>query len=131
MMSSDEESGVSDKWPPKPPLLRFKMRVQFSQRFKPPDKTLFSQHNEDVQRDKLISPKVVELKDMTIGWLNNFFELAVATDFEYEVGFPIVMLFIMMPSTLQGFAGMKWTGDCNTDELCRRTMVYLQRSGQM
>jgi len=95
MMSSDEESGVSDKWPPKPPLLRFKMRVQFSQRFKPPDKTLFSQHNEDVQRDKLISPKVVELKDMTIGWLNNFFELAVATDFEYEVGFPIVMLFIM------------------------------------
>jgi hypothetical protein len=31
----DEESEESDAWPPSPPMLRFKMRMQFSNRFKP------------------------------------------------------------------------------------------------
>mmetsp|Transcript_39770 Transcript_39770/g.69861 ORF Transcript_39770/g.69861 Transcript_39770/m.69861 type:complete len:465 (-) Transcript_39770:33-1427(-) len=40
----------SDKWPPSPPVLRFKMRMQFSQRFKPTEgKEMFKQMNEDLE----------------------------------------------------------------------------------
>merc|ERR1711939_23615 len=32
----EESSEESDTWPPNPPVLRFKMRMQFSNRFVPP-----------------------------------------------------------------------------------------------
>jgi len=68
------------------------MRLQFSERFKPSDdKALFQEVNSAVSK-KILETERRELKDMTIAWANTVFQLAVTTEFELEVGFPLIIL---------------------------------------
>lgn len=93
-VSEADESEASDAWPPKPPLLRFKMRVQFSERFTPSEgKALFTEVNADLA--ERLEETNNALKDMTVGWLNRVFALNVKTEFEFEIGFPIIILVMM------------------------------------
>lgn len=88
---SDEDDSEDNGWPPKPPLLRFKMRLQFSSRFKPTNKGLFEAFNRDLDQ-KLVETKSTPLQDITIVWLNMVFQMAVHTEFDFDVGFPIIIL---------------------------------------
>jgi len=89
---SDE---MSDGWPPKPPLLRFKMRMQFSSRFKPTEHLqLFEKSNADLKH-KMTDTAAKELKDPDVGWLNTVFHMSIATEFQFEVTFPILILTIL------------------------------------
>lgn len=87
---SDAES--SEKWPPRPPLLRFKMRVQFSSQFKRADK-IIKEANPDIKdKDHIVASNNVEIKDMIIGWVNMVFQMAVKTEFQFKSAFPIIIL---------------------------------------
>jgi hypothetical protein len=84
----DESSEGSNQWPPKPPLLRFKMRIQFSQRFKGCE--VIKKINKDIP-DK-VQERAGAVSDMVVGWINKVFEMAIETDFSFEVGFPVIVL---------------------------------------
>jgi len=87
---SEEES--EDRWPPSPPVLRFKMLCQFSSRFKPPaDKALFMEMNKDLD-ERIDEGGQQELKDPTLGWLNLVFAMNIENTTQFEVGFPIIIL---------------------------------------
>jgi len=88
---SDE---MSDGWPPKPPLLRFKMRMQFSTRFKPTEHLqLFEKSNADLAHKMKEQGK--DLKDPNIGWLNSVFQMSIVSEFQFEVTFPVIILTIL------------------------------------
>jgi len=100
-MSDYEESDASDAWPPPPPLMRFKMRMQFSKRFKPSRKRLtesivteqIQTLNTDIQDVMPATSghgKIIE--DEMLAWLNRVFHMNVQTEYEFEVGFPIIMI---------------------------------------
>jgi len=87
---SSEDYGFS-KWQARPPVLRFKTRIQFSSQFKPSQvKELFEQVNEDL--DMKCDFKTDEMKDPIIGWLNLVFAMNVETEYHFGVGFPIILL---------------------------------------
>lgn len=91
--SSSSYSEESDRWPPRPPMMRFKNRVQFSGRFQPMDgKELVAQENEEAKRECESKHSHAELNDMTIGWVNKVFEMDVHTEYQFEIGFPIIIL---------------------------------------
>jgi len=92
--SSDEDgTESSDRWPPKPPLLRFKMRVQFSQRFKTSqNKAIFEEMNKDLHHKMVEKKQPKEMQDMLIGWINTYFAFNIKTEMEFEICFPIVVL---------------------------------------
>lgn len=86
------DSDESDKWPPSPPVLRFKMRMQFSNRFKPSDdKEMFQKMNEDLEQ-RFDESRSAEIKDPIIAWINMVFSMKIATEYQFEVGFPIIIL---------------------------------------
>jgi len=88
----DDTNESSDGWPPKPPLLRFKMRVQFSQRFKPSkDKAIFAKMNEDLN-DRMVEKVSKGMQDMVVGWINQYFAFDIKTEFQFEICFPIIVL---------------------------------------
>jgi len=97
--SEYEDSDATDAWPPSPPLIRFKMRMQFSTRFKPSNQNEdaitrdIKKMNTDIQ-DKFLEAhghdKIID--DKTLGWLNQVFHMNVQTEYEFEVGFPIIMI---------------------------------------
>jgi hypothetical protein len=94
--SDDDESEESDMWPPSPPMLRFKMRIQFSNRFKPTDpeqKALFDEMNQDLE-DKIREDKSNStiLKDPVLGWINLVFQMNIETEYQFEVGYPLILL---------------------------------------
>jgi hypothetical protein len=96
---SDEDS---DGWPPKPPLMRFKMREIFGNRFKTSEEMDALRIANEEQRKKheftkadLKVAAVGEMKDMIIGWLNHFFEFTIINQVEMEAGFPLVVLFML------------------------------------
>jgi len=92
---SDLGSESSGGWPPRPPIMKFKMRLQFSNRFKPSEgKAIFEKVNEHFSH-KLVEVKREELRDLVVGWLNSVFHLAVKTEFELEVGYPIIVLTVL------------------------------------
>lgn len=87
-----DESEESDQWPPNPPVLRFKMQMQFSNRFKPSEgKALFEEMNKDLE-ERMIENKTVQMKDPTVGWINLVFSMKIETEYQFEVGFPIIVL---------------------------------------
>jgi len=88
-----EESDQSDAWPPSPPVLRFKMRMQFSDRFRPSEKekALFEEMNRDLE-EKIVEGHAKKIEDTSIGWLNQVFKMDVQTEYQFEVGFPIIIL---------------------------------------
>jgi len=82
----------SDKWPPSPPVLRFKMRMQFSQRFKPSEgKEMFQKMNEDLE-ERFSESKSKELKEPIVSWVNMVFAMTISNEYQFEVGFPIIIL---------------------------------------
>lgn len=88
----EDDETESDGWPPKPPLLRFKMRIQFSSRFKPSESDeLIKGLNKDIS-SKFTETSNVEVKDMTVGWINKVFAMNIVTEFQFEVSFPIIIL---------------------------------------
>jgi hypothetical protein len=90
----EEESEESDMWPPSPPMLRFKMRMQFSNRFKPtcPDeKALFESMNQDLS-DKILEKNSKPIKDPILGWFNLVFQMNCESEYQFELGFPLLML---------------------------------------
>jgi len=87
--SSSSES--EELWPPKAPLLRFKVVLQFSNRFKK------AGHNHIFEGvNKHVCSKIEEdgseIKNVVIGWVNSYFHMAIETEFQFKVGFPIVIL---------------------------------------
>lgn len=100
--SDDDTETTSDGWPPKPPLLRFKMRELFSSRFKTSEELkLMKEANKSLRRVSEITEvdvntaAVGEMKDIVIGWLNHYFELTVSTEFQIEVGFPVIVMLLL------------------------------------
>jgi len=91
--SEEDESDASDAWPPDPPVLRFKMRMQFSNRFRPSEgeKALFESMNEDL-KDKLHDSDKKKMDDSVLAWMNHVFAMNVQTEHEFEVGFPVIVL---------------------------------------
>jgi len=96
----DEKSEVtsdagSTGWPPKPPLLRFKMRIQFGSRFRPSEhKKLFATVNQETDFAAL-EHRSSALQDRVVGWVNHSFALKLTTEFQFEVSFPTIVLFIL------------------------------------
>jgi hypothetical protein len=91
---ADLESEESDTWPPSPPMLKFKMRMQFSNRFKPTDpeqKALFETMNQDLE-DKLREKMSKKLKDPVLGWMNLVFHMNIDSEYQFEAGFPLILL---------------------------------------
>ncbi|CAK0802340.1 unnamed protein product, partial [Prorocentrum cordatum] len=100
--SDDDTETTSDGWPPKPPLLRFKMRELFAGRFKTSEELqLIKEANKSLRRVSEITEvdvktaAVGEMKDIIIGWLNHFFELTISTQLQMEVGFPVIVMFLL------------------------------------
>jgi len=101
--SSDDDSDLSsDGWPPKPPLLRFKMRELFAGRFKTSEEMdLLKEANKDTRRTSQITEidvktaAVGEMKDMIIGWFNHYFELTITNELQMEVGFPVIVMLML------------------------------------
>jgi hypothetical protein len=98
--SDFDESEESDLWPPSPPVLRFKMRMMFSNRFKPAnkeEKEMFEEMNRDLE-DKFVKEHTtgtISMKDPVFGWLNLVFQMKIETEYQFEVGFPIILLTMM------------------------------------
>jgi len=88
-----EESDASDAWPPCPPVLRFKMRMQFSSRFRPTneEKALFEEMNKDLE-EKFDESHTKTVDDKIVGWLNQVFAMNIETEYQYESGYPVIML---------------------------------------
>lgn len=79
-----------DRWPPRPPTLRFKMRMQFSAPFKTPRHKEYETASDNLdQRLKLMSD---EMKEPIVSWLNVLLALKVERTDQFEVGFPIIIL---------------------------------------
>lgn len=74
-------SESSASWLPKPPLTRFKNLLKFSR------------INEDLEQ--MVVDTKREMHDMTIGWLNSAFQMAIVTEFQFETGFPVIILTIL------------------------------------
>jgi len=93
----DEDDDIEGIWPPKPPLMRFKARMQFTVPFRPKseesDMKLISSMNR-ANTERLVSDEQAskELKDMTVGWINQVFAMDITKEFQLEVTFPIVIL---------------------------------------
>lgn len=100
-MEEYEDSEATDAWPPSPPLIRFKMRMQFSSRFKPSEKMEGEEEisNEIKKMNIDLQERILEaqghdkiIEDKTLAWLNIVFHMNVKTEYEFEVGFPIMMI---------------------------------------
>lgn len=91
-LTGSDETDEEDRWPPRPPLLRFKMRVQFSNRFQPMDKALFEEMNADLSEKVDAEQKSEEMGDMIVGWLNSVFDMSIKTEFQFENSYPIIIL---------------------------------------
>jgi len=96
-----DDSDASDAWPPSPPLMRFKMRQQFSAKFQPKltqlaEKALSTEikkMNSDLEDRNLGAHghhKLID--DKTLAWLNHVFHMNVTTEYEFEVGFPVILI---------------------------------------
>lgn len=84
----------SQKWRAKPPTLRFKNRLQFSEKFKPStNKHLFEAENADL--DDRIGAVLEDIKDPMIGWVNTVFAMTIETEYQFEIGFPLIVLTVL------------------------------------
>jgi hypothetical protein len=84
----------SQKWRAKPPTLRFKNRLQFSAKFKPSEnKSLFEAENADLEESVLHN--LEDIKDPMIGWVNTVFAMSIETEYQFEIGFPLVVLTVL------------------------------------
>jgi hypothetical protein len=89
-----DDSEASDAWPPSPPVLRFKMRMQFSRRFKPSsedEKALIEEMNKDLN-EKYLESISRKIDHPSVVWLNERFAMNIETEHTFEVGFPIIIL---------------------------------------
>jgi len=84
----------SQKWRAKPPTLRFKNRLQFSERFKPPEnKELFE--GENAHLEERVGAALEDIKDPMIGWVNTVFAMTIETEYQFEIGFPLIVLTVL------------------------------------
>lgn len=94
--SDYEDSDASDPWPPSPPVLRFKMRMQFSDRFRPTDDEgthlLEKMHQEMEEKSKENELHAKKVDNPSITWLNERLSMKVETEYHLEVGFPVIIL---------------------------------------
>lgn len=84
----------SQKWRAKPPTLRFKNRLQFGAKFKPSSvKTMFEGENADLEESVLAV--LEDIKDPMIGWVNTVFAMSIETEYQFEIGFPLIVLTVL------------------------------------
>lgn len=95
--SSDSDDDDEDaRWPPRPPLLKFKMVSQFNTRFQPQKGSEMFQAMKEASGDKLVDKKPTKIEDGNVSlWLNRVFQMNVQTTFEFETGFPLIIMSIL------------------------------------
>eukprot|EP00927_Polykrikos_kofoidii_P065142 TRINITY_DN60927_c0_g1_i1.p1 TRINITY_DN60927_c0_g1~~TRINITY_DN60927_c0_g1_i1.p1 ORF type:complete len:616 (+),score=104.51 TRINITY_DN60927_c0_g1_i1:29-1849(+) len=88
--------GDSIGWPPRAPLLRFKVLTHFSGRYQNANCKLavFQEANKN-QSSKILEVESKELTDVTIAWFNFVFVMDLKTEHQLLVFFPIMLLFIL------------------------------------
>mmetsp|Transcript_67310 Transcript_67310/g.161369 ORF Transcript_67310/g.161369 Transcript_67310/m.161369 type:complete len:329 (+) Transcript_67310:63-1049(+) len=86
--------GGLEAWPPRPPLVKFKVQMQFSNRFVPwKHKALIQEANADIDdKVKVISE---EMKAPIIAWVNKKFAMNIELSDQLELGFPVVVLTVL------------------------------------
>lgn len=94
---SDVETPESQaqKWRAKPPLLRFKNRLLFSAIFKPKVVEEEVQEIEPGSLDEVAVYRNEDIKDPMIGWVNFVFAMNIETEYQFEVGFPLIVLTVL------------------------------------
>lgn len=91
---ADTPESQSQKWRAKPPTLRFKNRLQFSAKFKPSEtKNMFEAENADLEESVLAV--LEDIKDPMIGWVNTVFAMSIETEYQFEIGFPLIVLTVL------------------------------------
>jgi len=100
--ADDEEDALSedtdDGWPPKPPLMRFKVVTKFSEHFTPNDDGLSALAKQNRANSASLFQHANQdrpVTDMFVAWFNTKFAMDVKTEFEFEVFLPVMILTIM------------------------------------
>mmetsp|Transcript_68518 Transcript_68518/g.139372 ORF Transcript_68518/g.139372 Transcript_68518/m.139372 type:complete len:519 (-) Transcript_68518:182-1738(-) len=92
----EDEEEEEDRWPPRPPLLRFKMVCQFNTRFQPSEGKQMFEKMVETSTEKLVDKAPTKIEDGNVSlWLNRVFQMNVQTTFEFETGFPLIILSIL------------------------------------
>eukprot|EP00746_Dinoflagellata_sp_MGD_P168321 gnl/MRDRNA2_/MRDRNA2_99693_c0_seq1.p1 gnl/MRDRNA2_/MRDRNA2_99693_c0~~gnl/MRDRNA2_/MRDRNA2_99693_c0_seq1.p1 ORF type:complete len:451 (+),score=80.94 gnl/MRDRNA2_/MRDRNA2_99693_c0_seq1:67-1419(+) len=92
--AAETPESQSQKWRAKPPTLRFKNRLQFSGRFLPSaNKGMFEDANADLEESVLAV--LEDIKDPMIGWVNTVFAMSIETEYQFEIGFPLIVLTVL------------------------------------
>ncbi|CAE7470099.1 unnamed protein product [Symbiodinium sp. CCMP2456] len=88
---------LREKWPPKPPIVRFRAQCEFSAQFKPAEvKEERRRSIQQAQERKQIKMDAKEvIQDMTLTWINMYFKLDVVTPRDLTAGFSIIILTMM------------------------------------
>jgi hypothetical protein len=94
----EDDESVSDGWPPKPPVCRFKRLLQFSHTFQ--GETESGKSFAKMVSDKKIKKKEkkhieADFHDVTVTWVNHFFEMDIKTKSQLEQGYSVLVLFIL------------------------------------
>jgi hypothetical protein len=97
--SGYDESEASEAWPPSPPVLRFKMRMQFSDRFRPSEDRedearMIKEHNADLD-EQFRETCNKEIDHQIVNWINLIFSMNIKSEYEFELGFPVIILTMM------------------------------------
>eukprot|EP00439_Symbiodinium_sp_Y106_P073291 s2509_g13.t2 len=85
------------KWPPKPPIVRFRAQCEFSAQFKSAEvkeeRRRSIQQAQERKQIKIDAKEVIQ--DMTLTWINMYFKLDVVTPRDLTAGFSIIILTMM------------------------------------
>ncbi|CAE7604856.1 unnamed protein product [Symbiodinium microadriaticum] len=88
---------LREKWPPKPPIVRFRAQCEFSAQFKPAEvkeeRRRSIQQAQERKQIKIDAQEVIQ--DMTLTWINMYFKLDVVTPRDLTASFSIIILTMM------------------------------------